>query len=82
MGKGAFDEIGSTRVTLKWFSLMVLCSQVVGVLAVILLAVFFGQYRGGFGWAVSSLRSTHMFKFMKIFLRRILIKNLITIHCL
>lgn len=82
MGKGAFDEIGSTRVTLKWFSLMVLCSQVVGVLAVILLAVFFGQYRGGFGWAVSSFRSTRMFKFMKIFLRRILIKNLITIHCL
>lgn len=54
MGKGAFDEIGSTRVTLKWFSLMVLSSQVVGVLAVIILAVFFGQYRGGFGWAVSS----------------------------
>lgn len=53
MGKGAFDEIGSTRVTLKWFSLMVLSSQVVGVLAVIILAVFFGQYRGGFGWAVS-----------------------------
>ena len=59
MGKGAFDEIGSTRVTLKWFSLMVLCSQVVGVLAVIILAVFFGQYRGGFGWAVS-LFLTHL----------------------
>jgi cytochrome b-561 len=50
MGKGAFDEIGSTRVTLQWFSLMVLSSQVVGVLAIILLAIFFGQYRGGFGW--------------------------------
>jgi hypothetical protein len=53
MGKGAFDEIGSTRVTLQWFSLMVLSSQVVGVLAIILLAIFFGQYRGGFGWTVS-----------------------------
>lgn len=50
MGKGCFDEIGSTRVTLKWFSLMVLSSQIVGVLAIILLAVFFGQYRGGFSW--------------------------------
>jgi hypothetical protein len=55
MGKGAFDEIGSTRVTLQWFSLMVLSSQVVGVLAIILLAIFFGQYRGGFGW-VSNIR--------------------------
>jgi hypothetical protein len=50
MGKGSFDEIGSTRVTLQWFSLMVLSSQVVGVIAIILLAVLFGQYRGGFGW--------------------------------
>ncbi|CAF1421631.1 unnamed protein product [Adineta steineri] len=52
MGKGTFDEIGSTRVTLQWFSIMVLSSQVVGVLAIILLAVLFGQYRGGFGWTV------------------------------
>ncbi|CAF0971032.1 unnamed protein product [Rotaria sordida] len=50
MGKGTFDEIGSTRVTLKWFSFMVLSSQIVGVTAVILVAVFFGQYRGGFAW--------------------------------
>ena len=50
MGKGTFNEIGSTRVTLQWFSLMVLSSQVVGVIAIILLAVLFGQYRGGFGW--------------------------------
>ncbi|CAF3354059.1 unnamed protein product [Rotaria socialis] len=50
MGKGTFDEIGSSRVTLKWFSLMVLSSQVVGVIAIILLAVLFGQYRGGFSW--------------------------------
>jgi hypothetical protein len=57
MGKGAFDEIGSTRVTLQWFSLMVLSSQVVGVLAIILLAIFFGQYRGGFGWTVSNIQS-------------------------
>ncbi|CAF5216661.1 unnamed protein product, partial [Rotaria magnacalcarata] len=53
MGKGTFDEIGSSRVTLKWFSLMVLSSQVVGVIAIILLAVLFGQYRGGFSWTVS-----------------------------
>ncbi len=81
MGKGAFDEIGSTRVTLQWFSLMVLSSQIVGVLAIILLAVFFGQYRGGFGWTVS-----YFFSFLKIlfilFFSRILIKNLIIIHYL
>jgi len=50
MGKGTFDEIGSNRVTLRWFSLMVLCSQVVGIIAVIMVAVLFGQYRGGFAW--------------------------------
>jgi len=50
MGRGCFNEIGSTRVTLKWFSIMVLISQIIGVLAIILLAVFFGQYRGGFSW--------------------------------
>lgn len=58
MGKGAFDEIGSTRVTLRWFSMMVLSSQVVGVLAIILLAILFGQYRGGFGWTVSRRRQS------------------------
>lgn len=54
MGQGAFDEIGSTRVTLQWFSVMVLSSQVVGVIAIILLAIFFGQYRDGFAWTVST----------------------------
>lgn len=56
MGKGKFDQIGSTRITLQWFSLMVLSSQIVGVLAIILLAILFGQYRGGFGWTVSKLQ--------------------------
>ncbi|CAF1427548.1 unnamed protein product [Adineta ricciae] len=50
MGKGKFDQIGSNRITLQWFSLMVLTSQIVGVFAIILLAILFGQYRGGFGW--------------------------------
>ncbi len=81
MGKGAFDEIGSTRVTLQWFSLMVLSSQVVGVLAIILLAIFFGQYRGGFGWTVSFLFFKNIIYISFIF-SRILIKNLIIIHYL
>jgi len=50
MGKGNFDEIGSTRVSLRWFSWMVFSAQVIGVIAVILVAVLFGQYRGGFAW--------------------------------
>jgi hypothetical protein len=79
MGKGAFDEIGSTRVTLQWFSLMVLSSQVVGVLAIILLAIFFGQYRGGFGWTVSYFFCKNLIYISLVF-SRILIKNLIIIH--
>ncbi len=50
MGKGSYDEIGSTRASARWFYSMVICSQVVGVIAVILVGVYFGQYRGGFGW--------------------------------
>jgi hypothetical protein len=53
MGKGSYDEIGSTRASARWFYSMVICSQVVGVIAVILVGVYFGQYRGGFGWGVS-----------------------------
>jgi hypothetical protein len=84
MGKGTFDEIGSTRVTLQWFSLMVLSSQIVGVIAIILLAVLFGQYRGGFGWTVSCfffIINIIYFCFFYFF-SRILIKNLIIIHYL
>jgi cation transporter-like permease len=66
MGKGTFDEIGSTRVTLQWFSLMVLSSQVVGVIAIILLAVLFGQYRGGFGWVRCFFLSYYLFRYFLI----------------
>ena len=55
MGSGSFDEIGSRRVRVEWFSCLVLTSQVIGVVAIILLAILFGQYRGGFAWTVSSL---------------------------
>ena len=68
MGKGKFDQIGSTRITLQWFSLMVLSSQIVGVLAIILLAILFGQYRGGFGWTVSELRIRILTSISKLFL--------------
>ena len=54
MGRGSFDEIGSRRVRLELFSCLVLTSQVIGVVAIILLAILFGQYRGGFAWTVSS----------------------------
>jgi hypothetical protein len=53
MGKGDYDEIGSTRTSYRWFYFMVICSQIAGVIAVILIGVLFGQYRGGFGWGVS-----------------------------
>jgi hypothetical protein len=53
MGKGSYDEIGLPRASARWFYSMVICSQVVGVIAVILVGVYFGQYRGGFGWGVS-----------------------------
>jgi len=66
MGRGCFNEIGSTRVTLKWFSIMVLISQIIGVLAIILLAVFFGQYRGGFSWTVRLMKNREFFSFLTL----------------
>ncbi|CAF1481060.1 unnamed protein product [Adineta steineri] len=50
MGKGNFDENGSIRLSLRWYYSIVVCSQIIGVIAVILIGVFLGKYRGGFGW--------------------------------
>jgi hypothetical protein len=38
---------------------MISSAQVAGVMAIILLAVLLGQYRGGFEWTVSSCPSAH-----------------------
>lgn len=40
------DQPGS----LKWFPWLVLCAQILGLGSVILVAVWLGQYRGGFAW--------------------------------
>ena len=53
MGKGNFDEIGSTRASIRWYYSIVVCAQLFGVAAVILIGVLLGQYAGGFVWGVS-----------------------------
>ncbi|CAF0841300.1 unnamed protein product [Adineta ricciae] len=50
MGKGNFDEIGSTRASIRWYYFIAICAQIFGVTAVILIGVLLGQYAGGFGW--------------------------------
>lgn len=55
MGSGRYDEMGSTRVSWRWFFMMICSAQMVGVIAIILLAVVLGQYKGGFTWTVNSL---------------------------
>ena len=53
MDRGVFSRIGGPQSTLQWFTLMVIFSQAVGVLAIILLFIFLAHYRGGFAWHVS-----------------------------
>ena len=53
MGSGRYDEMGSTRVSWRWFFMMICSAQMVGVIAIILLAIVLGQYRGGFTWTVN-----------------------------
>jgi len=47
--------LGPTR-SLYTFSLLVGLSQAVGVIAIILLAILYGQYRGGFAWTSDPAR--------------------------
>ncbi|CAF1440283.1 unnamed protein product [Adineta ricciae] len=50
MGKGNFDEIGSTRASIRWYYFIAICAQLFGISAVILIGVLLAQYAGGFGW--------------------------------
>ena len=56
MGKGSFDEIGSTDVSKRWMFLMVVTAQIAGLIALILLGVVLGRYQGGFDWTVSFIQ--------------------------
>lgn len=83
MGRGLFDEMGSTRVSWRWFFIMISSAQVAGVMAVILLAVLLGQYRGGFEWTVSSCRSADSSLSLRLsFFLRMWIRSSIIIRCL
>ncbi len=53
MGKGTYDEIGSIQASARWFLSIAMCSQIVAIVAFILITVLLGQYQGGFGWGVS-----------------------------
>ena len=52
MGKGKYDEImGDNRGKFAFFTLMVIATQIVGLIMVILVGVWMGNYRGGFSWS-------------------------------
>ncbi|CAF2820802.1 unnamed protein product [Rotaria sp. Silwood2] len=50
MGKGGHNDIGISPSSTRWYYFMVVISQGIGIIALIALGVFFGKYRGGFGW--------------------------------
>ena len=56
MDRGRFDETGARPTSTRWFFLLIIASQIAGILAFVLIAILLGYYRGGFGWGVSSFR--------------------------
>nr|ACI90364.1 hypothetical protein [Philodina roseola] len=66
MGSGRYDEMGSTRVSWRWFFMMICSAQMIGVIAIILLAVVLGQYRGGFTWTNSEKELNYHPLFMSL----------------
>ncbi|KAK7500796.1 hypothetical protein BaRGS_00008040 [Batillaria attramentaria] len=53
-----FDSESSTA-DLRFFTWLVLASQVLGVLAVVLVAVWMGHFQGGFAWDATSVFNYH-----------------------
>ena len=51
-----FDLMSLTGASNRWMVFIGVSSQVVGLIAVILIAVLMGKYQGGFGWGVSSFQ--------------------------
>lgn len=61
MGKGKYDEIGSSpdpRALAK-FTMGFIAVQVIGLIMVILVGTWMGNYRGGYGWDVSTVFNYH-----------------------
>ena len=52
MGKGKYDEImDDDRRSVGFFTFLVITTQIVGLIMVILVGVWMGNYRGGFAWS-------------------------------
>jgi cytochrome b-561 len=53
MGKGKYDEIMNSfesRRSFVFFTFLTILTQIVGLIMVILVGVWMGNYRGGFAW--------------------------------
>ena len=61
MGKGKYDEIGGYHDSTDIAKLTIgfIGVQVVGLIMVVLVGVWMGNYRGGFGWDVSTVFNYH-----------------------
>ncbi|CAF0714122.1 unnamed protein product [Brachionus calyciflorus] len=61
MGKGKYEEIGSLseRRSLAFFTLGLIAAQVIGIIMIILVGSWLGNYRGGYGWDVSKVFNYH-----------------------
>ena len=61
MGKGNYDEIGSSTDPKSFakFTVGIILSQVIGLVMVILVGCWMGSYHGGYGWDISTVFNYH-----------------------
>jgi cytochrome b-561 len=62
MGKGKYDEIGSVpsdSTDLAHLTIGIIIAQIIGLIMVILVGVWMGVYRNGYGWDVSTVFNYH-----------------------
>ena len=61
MGSGSYDEIGSHHdpQSYRKFTMGIIFTQVIGLLMIIMVGCWMGNYRGGYGWDISTVFNYH-----------------------
>lgn len=62
MGKGSYDEIGDSGQDprdLAIFTILVVVTQVIGLVMMILVGTWMGSYHNGYGWDIKTVFNYH-----------------------
>jgi hypothetical protein len=53
MGKGKLNGKDTPENDRRWYYFLAVFAQIPAIVAIVLILILFGKYRGGFGWGVS-----------------------------